>query len=241
MMPLTENIHMTDVTAIIPARGGSERVPRKNLQEIEGESLVSIAVRQARATPSIDHVVVNSDDPTIRDVGEQSGAAVMGRPDEFTHDTTTQEVDRLLQWSVEDLEAQGHEISVLVLLYPTVPLRTVATIEEAVTLVADGVYDSVLSVHEDHSYLWEVTDGIATPTNYDPRRRGPTQQEAWNQWVENLAVYAVDRDLFMQTGCRVCGTVGTVEMPRWRSVDIDTPVDLHLARLLAADPPPSDP
>jgi N-acylneuraminate cytidylyltransferase len=146
-------------------------------------------------------------------------------------------VDRLLQWCVEQLEAEGRSVDVVVLLYPTAPLRTVETITKAVEMVAEGSYDSVLTLYEDDSYLWQREGDTVKPTNYDPAKRGPRQNEDWDQWVENLAVYVTDRDVLMDTGVRVAGKTGYVEMPSWRSVDIDEPEDLHIARLLWNNPP----
>jgi N-acylneuraminate cytidylyltransferase len=164
----------------------------------------------------------------------------MDRPKRFTQDDSIQEVDRLLQWCVEQLEADGRDVDLVVLIYPTAPLRTVETIEEAVAMVADDEYDSVLSLHEDDSYLWERDDGTVEPTNYDPAKRGPRQKEDWNQWVENKAVYVMDRDLLMETDCRLGGTIGYVEMPEWRSVDVDAPSDLEIARALYNNPPATE-
>jgi N-acylneuraminate cytidylyltransferase len=79
-----------------------------------------------------------------------------------------------------------------------------------------------------------VDDGTATPTNYDPKLRGPRQKESWNQWAENKAVYAVRRDLLMETGCRIGGRVGYVEMSKRDSIDIDRPEDFELAEAVLA-------
>lgn len=228
---------MPNVFAIVPARGGSEGIPLKNLQEIDGTPLVSIAVRHGLDAQRIDHTIVNSDHPDIRAAGREAGAEVMDRPERYAQDNSVQEVDRLLQWCVEQLEADGRHVDVVVLLYPTTPLRTVETIDEAVAMVSEEEYDSVLSLYEDDSYLWERNDDTVRPANYEPAERGPRQMEDWNQWVENLAVYAMDRDLLMDTGCRLGGKIGFVEMPVWRSVDIDTPTDLELARFFWENPP----
>jgi len=227
---------MTNVVALIPARGGSEGIPRKNLKEIQGDPLVGIAARHGLAAETIDRTIVNSEDKEIRSVGEDYGADVMDRPEKYTQDDTIQEVDRLLQWSVEKLESEGASIDVVVLLYPTGPLRTVETIDAAVERIADDDYDSVLSLYEDDSYLWRTDDDTVEPTNYDPEKRGPRQKEDWNQWVENLAVYAVDRDQLVENACRLGGKIGYVEMPKWRSVDIDESVDLEIARAIARNP-----
>ncbi len=220
------------VYAFIPARGGSKGIPRKNLADLAGKPLIAHAVAQAKACKRIDHVFVNSEDAEIRDVAASCGAEVINRPDKFIHDNSIQEVDRLLTWTVLELEKQNNHIDIVVLLYATSPLRQVETIDEAIRMVAEGGYDSVLSLYEDITYLWRRNGDTVEPTNYDPATRGPRQKENWNQWAENKAVYAVKRDLLVNTGCRLGGRIGYVEMPKWRSVDIDKPEDLELVRKL---------
>lgn len=220
------------VYAFIPARGGSKGIARKNLADLAGKPLIAHAISQAKASQSIDRVFVNSEDEEIRTVAASYGAETISRPEEFFHDNSMQEVDRLLQWTIGELESQGHKFDVGVLLYATSPLRQVETIDRAVGLVAEEGYDSALSLFEDTTYLWRVDGDTAAPTNYDPKTRAPRQKEQWNQWGENKAVYVFRRDLLMSTGCRLGGRIGFVEMPKWRSVDIDTPEDLELVRKL---------
>jgi CMP-N,N'-diacetyllegionaminic acid synthase len=224
-----------NVVAIIPARGGSKGIPRKNIQDVCGKPLVAYTIEQALAAEHITRVVVNSEDREIREASVAHGAEAMDRPEEFHHDNSIQEVDRLLIWCVAELEKTGPRIDCVVLLYPTGPLRSVATIDRAVRMVLEEGYDSVLSLYEDSTYLWRVNpDGTVEPTNYDPRTRGPRQKEAWNQWAENKAVYAMRRDLLMDTRCRLGGRTGHVEMSRLDSIDVDRPEDLELVRVLMA-------
>lgn len=228
---------MAETVAIVPARGGSTGITRKNLKKIDGDHLVGIAASHGLEASNVDRVVVNSEDEEIRSVAETYGAQVMDRPERFTQDNTVQEVDRLLQWCISEIEADGGEIEHVVLLYPTAPLRDVESIEETVSLVDDGDYDSALTLYEDDNYLWKRTDDTVEPINYDPEKRGPRQKEDWNQWVENKAVYVTARDLLMESGCRLGGNIGYVEMEKWRSIDVDRPVDLQLARVLWQNPP----
>lgn len=221
-----------NVYAFIPARGGSKGIPRKNLADLMGKPLVAHTILQAQASQTIDHVFVNSEDTEIRQVAAEYGAETISRPEEFFHDNSIQEVDRLLKWTILELEKTGHKIDIGVLLYSTSPLREVQTIDEAVSMVSADRYDSVLSLFQDTTYLWKREGDIVAPTNYDPKTRGPRQKENWNQWGENKAVYAFRRDLLIETGCRLGGRVGFVEMPKWRSVDIDSPEDLELVRKL---------
>lgn len=219
------------VLAITPARGGSKGVPRKNIKPMAGKPLLQYTVEAARACPLITRHVVNTEDDEIGAVAESLGVEVQGRPEDFWHDNTFQEVDRLLQWAVADFESRDGRVEIVVLLYPTAPLRPTQAITDCIDMVLNQGYDSALTLREDRSYIWKRIDHGATvePVNYDPKRRGPNQLEGWNQWVENKAVYVMKRDLLMETGCRLGGRVGFVEMSKLESIDIDTPDDFALA------------
>lgn len=219
------------ILSIIPARGGSKGVPRKNIKPIAGKPLLQYTIDAACACPTISRCMVNTEDAEIRTIAESLGVEVQGRPDEFWHDNTFQEVDRLLQWSVAEFESREGRVDIVVLLYPTAPLRPSQAITDCIDLVLNQGYDSALTLREDRSYIWErVDDGNTVQTvNYDPKKRGPNQLEGWNQWVENKAVYVVKRDLLMEAGCRLGGKIGYVEMGKLESIDIDTPDDFMLA------------
>ena len=230
-----KSVHtVTNIVAIVPARGGSEGIPRKNLREIEGDPLVGIAVSQAVQSEEIDHTVASSDDSEIRAAAEEYGAdQVLERPERFAKGDRMMGVDRFLKWQVTQLEEQGMDIDVIVLLYPTGPLRSVETIDQTIRKVTQEDCDSALTLYEDDRYLWKTEDDVSEPTNYDPKQRGPRQLEDWNQWAENKAVYVMQRNLLVETGCRLGGKIGYQEMSELRSVDVDTPTDLELARRIA--------
>ena len=220
--------------AITPARGGSKGVPRKNIKLMAGKPLIQHTIEATQACPLINRYLVNSEDSEIRAVAESLGVETQNRPEDYWHDNTFQEVDRLLQWAVQDLENQGITIDIVVLLYPTAPLRPTQTITDCIDLVLNQGYDSALTLREDRSYIWQRVDDDNTvkPVNYDPKKRGPNQKEGWNQWIENKAVYAMKRDLLMNEGCRLGGKVGYVEMSKLESIDIDRPEDFQLAELI---------
>ena len=220
------------VWAIIPARGGSKGIPRKNLKLLGGKPLVAYTIEQAKQAATIDRVLVSTEDAEIRTVAQRWGAETMDRIEEFIHDNSTQEVDRLLIWIVKRLESRGECVDVVVLLYPTAPLRKVKTVDEAVSKVTKGGYDSVLSLYEDSTYLWRRNGDTVEPVNYDPKTRGPRQKENWNQWAENKAIYVMRRDLLVETGCRLGGRIGYVEMGKADSVDIDRPDDLAICEAI---------
>lgn len=219
------------VVAITPARGGSKGIPRKNIKLLAGKPLLQHTIEAARQCPLIDRYIVNTEDDEIKQFAESLGVETQGRPEEFWHDNTFQEVDRLLYYCVADLESKGATIDIVVLLYATSPLRKIEHITACVDLVLNQGYDSALTLREDRSYIWEKTGDAeeVKPVNYDPKKRGPNQLEGWNQWVENKAVYVMKRDLLMETGCRLGGRIGFVEMSKLESIDIDKPEDFALA------------
>jgi N-acylneuraminate cytidylyltransferase len=226
------NMHWSDktVVAIIPARGGSKGIPRKNLSILAGKPLVAHAIAAAQGSPLVMRVVVNTEDEAIRRVAASYGAETQDRPEEFWHDNSVQEVDRLLIWSVRELEKDAAKIDVIVLVYPTAPLRRSEHVTATVDLVVNQGFDSALTLVRDTSYQWQVSpDGTAAPTNYDPGKRAPHQKERSNQWIENKAVYATRRDLLIETGCRLGGRIGYVSMSKADSIDIDYPEDLAIA------------
>lgn len=223
------------VLGITPARGGSKGIPRKNIVDVGGKPLVAHTIAQAQSAKEITHYVVNSEDQEIRSVAESFGAETMTRPDEYAHDQILQEVDLLLHWTVEQYEKRHPEVfvDIVVLLYPTAPLRDVASIDKAISLVKSGDFDSAVSVYHDTRYLWQVNDDgkTVTPTNYDPNNRMPRQKETWNQWAENKAIYVMRRDALFSGG-RIGQRCGFVEMEKWRSIDVDEEADLRMARAL---------
>ena len=222
------------VVAITPARGGSKGIPRKNIKLLAGKPLLQHTIEAARQCPLIDRYIVNTEDDEIKQFAESLGVETQGRPEEFWHDNTFQEVDRLLYYCVADLERKGASIDIVVLLYATSPLRKAEHITACVDLVLNHGYDSALTLREDRSYIWEKTGDaeVVKPVNYDPKKRGPNQLEGWNQWVENKAVYVMKRDLLMETGCRLGGRIGFVEMSKLDSIDIDRPEDFMLAEAI---------
>ena len=223
------------VLAITPARGGSKGVPRKNIKLIAGNPLIYYTLSAAKKCQEITDYIVNSEDSEICAYVKSQGVSVQNRPEEFWHDNTFQEVDRLLCWSVAEFEKYNHKVDIVVLLYPTSPLRNPRSITECINLIKDQNYDSALTLVENRSYLWKKygdNDDHVFPTNYLPCKRGPNQLEGWNQWVENKSVYAVKRDLLLQSGCRLGGKIGMVEMSKYESIDIDTPDDFKIAETI---------
>ncbi|HVU01482.1 MAG TPA: acylneuraminate cytidylyltransferase family protein [Polyangiaceae bacterium] len=155
-----------EVMALIPARGGSKSVPRKNVLPLLGKPLIAYTIEHALACPRITRVVVSTDDPEIAEVSRAFGAEVpFTRPAEYaTDDATDFDVFRhAALWCKE----QGYEPELLVHLRATTPVRRVERITRAVELMlAHPEADSLRSVglaDQTPYKMWRIQDGLLTP------------------------------------------------------------------------------
>jgi len=211
----------TNIAAIIPARGGSKGIPRKNLKMLAGRPLVVHTIEAARACNSIGKVAVSTEDAEIAQVSRDAGAEVIERPPELALDDTPTEP--VLIHAVEELEKSGYSPDIVVLLQPTSPLRGAGYIRKALAELSSG-YDSVLSLHEATLFTWD-RNGEGFVPRYEKRER---RQDADPVFIENGAIYATKKHILMDQKNRIGGRVGAVIMDEVDAVDIDTPFDFFL-------------
>ncbi|WP_217181158.1 acylneuraminate cytidylyltransferase [Streptomyces sp. AC495_CC817] len=221
---------MTTV-AIIPARGGSKQVPRKNVQRVGGVPLVARAVRTALAVPSIDLVVVSTDDAEIADVARAAGATVVERPAALSGDTATSESAVL--HALDELEAAGESIDVVAFLQATSPFTSAEALDDAVARVRAGEVDSAFSAYETYGFLWRRTPGGAAAINHDAAHR-PRRQDREPHHLETGAFYVFSAAGFRESRHRFFGRIGIAEVPEWTAIEIDDEHQLRIARALAA-------
>ncbi|MGF6822694.1 YrbI family 3-deoxy-D-manno-octulosonate 8-phosphate phosphatase [Microbacterium sp. ZKA21] len=235
---MTRNDAAHPVTvAIIPARGGSKQVPRKNLRRVGGLPLVERAVRAATAASGVDLVVVSTDDAEIAAVGTAAGARVVVRPAEISGDTASSESAVL--HALDELENSGIRIATVVFVQATSPFIPSAGIDQAIALIRDGRFDSVFSAHETYGFLWRRDEnGAAAAINHDASHR-PRRQEREPHYLETGAFYAFTAAGFRAAGHRFFGRIGIVEVPEQTAVEIDDVHQLATAAAVAGliDPP----
>ncbi len=221
------------VLGLIPARGGSERLPRKNLATLGGKPLLAWTIEAALACPRIDRVVVTTDDAEIAAVARNYGAEVpFMRPPE------------LAGGDVDDLPVFRHALAqlgppaadVVVWLRPTAPLRTADDIAAALDVFESSGADVVRSVclSDHHPYWMKLLDGIwlkpFAPEHDEsryPRHQLLPQVYRLNGAVDVVRTSAVERN-----GSLLSGPAAAYVMPAERSVDIDTELDLRVAEAL---------
>ena len=163
---------MHEVLALIPARGGSKAIPRKNLIAVGGLPLIAHSIRHALASRLINRVIVSTEDAEIADVAVRYGAEVpFVRPDAFAQDASTDL--EVFQHALEWLRGhEGYEPEAIVHLRPTGPVRRVALIDEAIDrLLADPAADSIRSVSvalQTPYKMWRIESGRLHPVIADP-------------------------------------------------------------------------
>ena len=215
------------ILGLIPARGGSKGIPRKNVLPIAGKPLIAWTIEAALAARALDRVVVTTDDAEIAEIAVAHGADVpFLRPAELARDKTPG-IDPVLH-ALDMLP--GFEV--VVLLQPTSPLRTADDIDAAVAL-SDG--NNVVGVTKAAHVAWTFGMDAAGVLEIGNTAFAPRRQDAPALFALNGAIYvSATKRVYQHRGFLVPGTLG-YDMPAERSVDIDGPMDWRLAELLLAD------
>jgi CMP-N-acetylneuraminic acid synthetase len=217
---------MDSVLGLIPCRGGSKGIPRKNVREVAGEPLLAHTVRASLDADHVDRTVVSTDDEEIKTAALAAGADVpFDRPDELATDEAL--VEPVIEHAVEWLrENEGEEYDTILLLQATAPLRTAAQVDQAVERYRDRDADSLVAVSEGDSYRWHETDEGAEIVNYGSRKR---RQDKEPEYIESGALYGVDTDLFLETGDLQAGRTTLYVLDQVSAIDIDEPFELWMA------------
>ena len=224
-----------DIVALVPARGGSKGIPRKNLCVVGGVSLVARAVHCGLAAARVTRTLLSTDDAEIAAAGEAAGAEVVMRPAELaTDDAPTIAV---VEHVVDQLRADGRPPAAVLILDPTSPFRTPDVVDACVDKLLDGETRTVLTVTQlerNPRYIFAV-DGDGDRARRFIERPDPSfarRQDFQHLKRVNGCVYAMRPDN-LNSGSIVAEPIRVVEMPPERSINIDTEIDLLVAELVA--------
>lgn len=217
---------MTRIVAIIPARGGSRGLPKKNLVDFCGRPLVAWSIAQARASRRISETYVTSDSPEILAVAEQHGAVPIARPASLAGDA--EPTESAWRHALDVIEAQGPPVDLVAGLQPTSPVREASDLDAAIAqLEADGC-DSLLSCTELADYfIWAAGPAGPESVNYDYHHRRPRQQID-TRFLENGSFYLFRPAILRGAQNRLGGRIGLYVMPKYKSFQIDDAADLAL-------------
>jgi YrbI family 3-deoxy-D-manno-octulosonate 8-phosphate phosphatase len=215
------------VVAVIPARGGSQGVPRKNLRRVGGVPLLARAITSALAASRVDRVVVSTDDAEIAAVAREWGAEVVERPAAISGHAASSESALL-----HSLDALAVDDGVLVFIQATSPFIDPLDLDAAVERVADREADSLFSAVESWGFLWRDGADGAVGINHDRRLR-PRRQDRELEYLETGAFYVMDVAGFRRAGHRFFGRVGIAVVPEHTAIEIDTELQLAMSSALA--------
>lgn len=220
------------ILALIPARGGSKGIPRKNLAPLGGRPLLAWSIEQALATPEIDCVVVSTDDGEIARVAREHGAEVVERPVEIAGDEASSEA--ALVHALDVLADDGFEPDLVVFLQATSPLRRPDEISRALETLRREKADSLFSASAVHGFVWrQGPKGDLEALTYDPSDR-PRRQEIGEDLLENGSIYVFKPEILREHGNRLSGRIAVHRMDPLDSFQVDEPGDLELMEQLLA-------
>ncbi len=211
-----------ETIAIIPARGGSKRLPGKNLMELGGIPLVAHSILYARSCGQVDGVYVSTDDSKIKAVALEYGAQVIDRPKAISGDN--EPTVTALQHVLGQIPAKR-----VVLLQPTNPLRPMHLLSDALESFGRGTADSLFTVTRSHHKLGMIHEDSFIPYNYEPGQRS---QDLEPLYYENGLLYVCGPEVIM------AGQIITPEAFPWivehpfGAADIDTLQDFEFAEFL---------
>lgn len=216
-------MNSSNALIVIPARGGSKGVPRKNLRPLKGRPLIYYSIKAALSVVGNPRVVVTTDDEEIALFARRFGAEILMRPPELADDAVT--MDPVIVHAVEESEKRWQKCyDVVITVQPTSPLVLWKDIEEVLAMfAADGTVETVMSAVDDRHLRWREQDGRIVP-DYEKR---VNRQQLPPTFRETGAVIACRRGV-LATGTRIGSNIKLYLMDESRSVDIDNMRDIWI-------------
>ncbi len=228
---------MDKVLAVIPARGGSKGVPRKNIRPVCGKPLIAYTIETALAAKHLLYrVIVSTDDDEIAAMAQQWGAEVpFIRPSELADDRVP--MIPVLQHAARFVEKQDQiRLDWVLLLQPTDPFRTVEDIAAALVLGQQGSCDSVISVVQVfavHPILMKRIEGDQLLPYCIEEKEGTRRQDYQPAaYMRNGAIYLTRRDVLLERHSIWGDVIRPYIMPPERSVGVDSELDMKLVEIL---------
>ena len=215
---------------IIPARGGSKRLPRKNVLNLSGKPLISWTIEAGLRSRYIDKLVVSSEDEEILGVAAQHRVETLTRPDELADDRSSS-FD-----TIKHTLDNSEEYDYIILLQATSPLRNQEHIDKAIELLEEKNADAIISVCEtDHNPLWynTIDDSLSMKEFLKDHVLNKRSQDLEKYYELNGAIYICKvSKLLEEKGFFLKDNIYAFKMDRESSIDIDEKIDFKIAEAL---------
>lgn len=216
-------VKLVDILVIIPARGGSKGIPRKNVRLMCGKPLISYSIENALNSIFNLDVVVSTDDEEIEQIAELYGAEVMKRPNELATDQVT--LDPVIHHTLLEMEkSKGTAYDYVVTMQPTSPLLKTTTLDDAIKYLTKNRYDTVISGIDRPHLSWTEKDGKIIPLYKERLNR----QYLPKNLLETGA-FVISKREFVKKQSRLGPSVSIYEVSENESIDIDSPQDWWVA------------
>lgn len=225
---------------VIPARGGSKEIPRKNIAFLGGKPLLAYTASAALEASRLDRVILSTEDEEIAEVGRSLGLEVpFIRPEALAQDETPT-ID-VLQHAVRELSQGADDYDVIVTLQPTTPFRSASDIDEAIDLFETTGADSVVSLVLPggvHPFKMKTLsdDGWVGEPDFACGKAHLPRQALPSYWLLEGSLYISKRRILMEENRILGEKTQAWVVERHRTVNIDTPFDLWLAERMLVEP-----
>lgn len=214
------------IVAVIPARGNSKGIRKKNLRFLNGKPLIEYAIKTVLGSSYIDRVIISTEDNEIKKFVERFNVLVRVRPIELTADNIT--LDPVVYDAISWYESNYNiDVDTIVTVQPTSPLLTSQTLDRAIEHFLSKGYDSLISTVDDTHLFWRK----------DGKKVFPDYKERLNrQWLpkrlKETGAFIICKRRILNSGSRIGGKIGVFEVPFEESIDIDSDIDWFLCSSL---------
>ena len=218
------------IYAIIPARGGSKGIPKKNIVDFHGYPLIYHSINYAKQSKLVDEVIVSTDSHEIKKIAEGYNSSIVDRPENISRDDSSTEL--AIKHIINELNI--HSDSIIVLLQPTSPIRPIGVLDKMLVNFVNENFDSMVSISPCHPLNWKLkSDELIC--QYDYENRPMRQQFKKDDFIydENGSVYIFNPKLIIKNNNRLGGKIGYEIFPEEFGRQIDTFLDLEILRATA--------
>ena len=228
---------LNKILAVIPARGGSKGVPRKNIRMVHDKPLIAWTIEAAlRTTDKFCDIIISTDDPEIASVAKDYGASVPFLRSSTLSGDKVPMID-VLRHAVQHHEHMyGYNLDWVCLLQPTVPMRTTEDIRAAIKIAETTEADSVISVVQVQSthpnLMKKIKNGSLVSFAIEEKEGTRRQDYKPDAYMRNGAIYLTRRDTIIKHSSIWGKAIHPFIMPENRSVNIDSPIDLKLCEVM---------
>lgn len=212
-----------EIYGFVPARGGSTRVPRKNVKEIGGIPLFLRACYNLNQVIPKDHIIVDSDDREILDLAKKNGFQTLIRPDDLA--TNAADGNAFFAWEASNFPNADIYIQHL----PPMPFCSKETLERGLNAIIEENYDSIVVVGKEHFYLWDEENNKPL---YDIAHI-PNSFTLKETVFETMGLYMITREAHLKRKLRIGENYKIIDVNKIEQIDINYPEDFELAEAVA--------